>query len=124
MTEKPREQVRLALDTIRATLAPLTEADRLAVLDALELQNANALSQMAKQLDESRETAESWKRHNDQRIEEVYAARELLKAAPNETLPMAIERRLKEVSEPGDVHERLYQAEEAVRRHFESEDLK
>lgn len=82
MSKHP-EQIRLVLDIIRSTLAPLTEAERTTVLVELAIVEATELNATRKLLDEARE-------HSDQRLEEVYAARALLGAWPHETLPSAI----------------------------------
>jgi FtsZ-binding cell division protein ZapB len=84
------EQIRLALDIIRSALAPLTEADRTVVLVELAIVEATELNAVRKQLDEAREQTEAFRRHNEQRLEEVYAARKLLGAMAHETLPAAI----------------------------------
>lgn len=86
------EQGRNTLAIIQGALAPLDEETRLAVLDALEMQNAKALIIVLKQLDDAREQTDEWRRHNEQRLEEVYTVRKLIGAQPNETLRMAIER--------------------------------
>jgi hypothetical protein len=81
-TERPPEPVRLAIELTQAALAPLSAEQRTQVLGCLDF--------VASLLDKVAEL----KAHNEQRHEEVWAARELLGARPNETLPMAIERRL------------------------------
>jgi len=54
------------------------------------------IAQLEQQLAEARAQAEEWKAFNLQRLEDVYAARKLLDAQPHETLPMAVERVLKD----------------------------
>ena len=87
-----QEHIRLALDVIRSTLVTLDEDDRTAVLINLAIVEATELNAVRKQLDEAREQTEEFRRHSEQRLEEVYEARTLLGAQPNETLPMAIQR--------------------------------
>src|SRR5277367_1605393 len=92
MAERKREVIRLHLELVQTMLAPLKEKDRTEVLVELAIVEAIELQKVSKQLDEAREETEAWRRHNEQRLEEVSEARALLGAKPNETLPMAIER--------------------------------
>ena len=87
-----QEHIRLALDVIRSTLVTLDEDDRTTVLINLAIVEATELNAVRKQLDEAREQTEEFRQHNEQRLTEVYEARKLLGAQPNETLPAAIQR--------------------------------
>jgi hypothetical protein len=85
-----QEHIRLALDIINSALVTLDEDDRTTVLIHLAIVEAAELNAVRKQLDEAREQTEAFRQHNEQRLEEVYAARKLLGAMAHETLPAAI----------------------------------
>ena len=86
------EAVRNAVSIVRGVLDPLDKETRHAVFEELNLILAKELTRQDREVEELRLKVAEWQRHNEQRLEEVYAARELLKATPNETLPAAVKR--------------------------------
>lgn len=94
MTEKPKEVIRLALETIQCILAPLEHTDQIEVLEKLDLACAKLVTNANAQVEALQKKVAEWRGHNEQRMVDVEEARRLLGATPNETLPVAVERAL------------------------------